>query len=36
MIAISVAIIIQGCIEVGGFGNVFEVNKANGRLDFLK
>jgi hypothetical protein len=36
MIAVSLAIIIQGCIEVGGFGAVFERNKADGRLDFLK
>ncbi|CAH1375121.1 unnamed protein product [Tenebrio molitor] len=35
MIAVSLAIIIQGCIEVGGFGAVFERNKADGRLDFL-
>ncbi|XP_008198466.1 sodium-coupled monocarboxylate transporter 1 isoform X1 [Tribolium castaneum] len=35
MIAVSLAIIIQGCIEVGGFGAVFERNKADGRLDFF-
>lgn len=36
IIAVSVAIIFQGCIEVGGFGTVFERNKEGGRLDFLK
>lgn len=35
MIAVSLAIIFQGCIEVGGFGNVFERNRADGRLNFL-
>ncbi|XP_063925418.1 sodium-coupled monocarboxylate transporter 1 isoform X2 [Zophobas morio] len=35
MIAVSLAIIVQGCIEVGGFGAVFERNKNDGRLDFL-
>lgn len=36
MIAVSLAIIFQGCIEAGGFGTVFERNKADGRLEFLK
>lgn len=35
MIAISVAIIIQGCVEAGGFGNVFRLTKDDGRLDFF-
>lgn len=36
MIAVSVAIIFQGCIEVGGVGAVFEKNIDGGRLEFLK
>lgn len=36
MIAVSLAIIIQGCMEVGGFGYVFETNRDRGRLEFLK
>lgn len=36
IVAVSVAIIFQGCIEVGGFGTVYERNKEGGRLDFLK
>lgn len=36
MIAMSVAIIIQGCIEAGGVGPVFRKNIDGGRLDFLK
>lgn len=36
IIAVSVAIIFQGCIEVGGLGTVYERNKEGGRLDFFK
>ncbi|ENN80491.1 hypothetical protein YQE_03095, partial [Dendroctonus ponderosae] len=36
MIAISVAIIIQGCVEAGGFVDVFNISKKDGRLDFFK
>ncbi|KAL1498087.1 hypothetical protein ABEB36_008942 [Hypothenemus hampei] len=35
MIAICVAIIIQGCVEAGGFGPVFNVTRHDGRLDFF-
>ncbi|XP_060529145.1 sodium-coupled monocarboxylate transporter 1 [Cylas formicarius] len=35
MIAISVAIIIQGCVEAGGLGTVYRVAKEDGRLDFF-
>ncbi|KAK5644642.1 hypothetical protein RI129_005942 [Pyrocoelia pectoralis] len=35
MIAVSVAIIIQGCIEAGGVVNVFETNINGGRLKFF-
>ncbi|KAF5285294.1 hypothetical protein FQR65_LT13272 [Abscondita terminalis] len=35
MIAVSVAIIIQGCVEVGSVGKVIETNKEGGRLDFF-
>ncbi|GLV32644.1 uncharacterized protein CBL_00649 [Carabus blaptoides fortunei] len=35
MIIVSMAIIIQGCVEVGGFGTVYEVSKERGRLDFF-
>ncbi|KAB0794839.1 hypothetical protein PPYR_11678 [Photinus pyralis] len=35
MIAVSVAIIIQGCIEAGGVANVFETNINGGRLKFF-
>ncbi|ERL88445.1 hypothetical protein D910_05831 [Dendroctonus ponderosae] len=35
MIAISVAIIIQGCVEAGGFVDVFNISKKDGRLDFF-
>ncbi|KAF2882368.1 hypothetical protein ILUMI_23788 [Ignelater luminosus] len=35
MIAVSVGIIIQGCIEAGGVGTVFETNKNGGRLNFF-
>lgn len=36
MIAVSVAIIIQGSIEGGGVGTVIEKNVDGGRLDFFK
>ncbi|XP_066143766.1 sodium-coupled monocarboxylate transporter 1 [Euwallacea fornicatus] len=35
MIAICVAIIIQGCVEAGGFGNVFNITQRDGRLNFF-
>ncbi|KAL3267828.1 hypothetical protein HHI36_006961 [Cryptolaemus montrouzieri] len=35
MIAVSVAIIFQGCIEAGGVSVVLKKNKEEGRLDFL-
>lgn len=35
MIIVSMAIIIQGTLEVGGFGTVYTVSKDRGRLDFL-
>ncbi|CAH1111191.1 unnamed protein product [Psylliodes chrysocephalus] len=35
MVVVSVAIIIYGCIEAGGVGNVIDINKANGRLEFF-
>ncbi|CAG9763885.1 unnamed protein product [Ceutorhynchus assimilis] len=35
MIAICVAIIVQGCVEAGGFVDVFNVSKRDGRLDFF-
>jgi Na+/proline symporter len=36
MIACSLAIIIYGCIDVGGFGNVIDVSSERGRLQFFK
>lgn len=35
MIAMSVAIIIQGCVEAGGVGTVIETNKEGGRVEFF-
>ncbi|XP_076265749.1 sodium-coupled monocarboxylate transporter 1 [Rhynchophorus ferrugineus] len=35
MIAVSFAIIAQGCVEAGGPGNVFYLSKRDGRLDFF-
>ncbi|XP_066253247.1 sodium-coupled monocarboxylate transporter 1 [Euwallacea similis] len=35
MIAICVAIIVQGCVEAGGFGNVFNITQRDGRLNFF-
>lgn len=35
MIAVSVVIIIQGCVEAGGVTNVFETNINGGRLKFF-
>lgn len=36
MIAISLAVIVQGTFNVGGFSPVVEVSSARGRLDFFK
>jgi hypothetical protein len=36
MIACSLAIIIYGCIDVGGFGKVVDVSSEGGRLQFFK
>lgn len=36
MIAVSVGIIIQGCVEAGGVSDVFEANKKGDRLNFFK
>uniref|UniRef100_A0A6M2E320 Putative solute symporter family n=1 Tax=Xenopsylla cheopis TaxID=163159 RepID=A0A6M2E320_XENCH len=36
MIAVSFAIIVQACIEVGGFGNVFNISVERGRLKFFQ
>ncbi|XP_050306716.1 sodium-coupled monocarboxylate transporter 1 [Anthonomus grandis grandis] len=35
MIAICVAIIIQGSIEAGGFGQVYQISQRDGRLNFF-
>ncbi len=36
MIAISLAVIVQGTIDVGGVSPLVEVSNARGRLDFFK
>lgn len=36
MIACSLAIIIYGCIDVGGFQKVIDVSSERGRLQFFK
>lgn len=36
MIAVSLAIILQGCLEAGGIQEVVTINRNDGRLKFFK